>query len=400
MPSWADGWTSRRCARPSKSNVWKAGRSARASAACEFTVRIDRVDRLEDGRACLIDYKSGAADVDWRGDRPDNPQLPIYALLLPQALVAVAYGRINASECSFRGRVRARRKYSSRGPREPRWRAWQSLAALDGVVVAAHRDAGGGVCRGARRGGSAAAGVRVLPFARPVSCPLIPIEMCQGRRGPPPGHRGERIGPGAGAGGQRQDHAAGAALFEPARLERCAGAHSGADLHQPRGAGDARARDRRVAGRFARRLCPPSMNRQTWSLAAAAKRHLQARANRYRTSAVPAAHRDHRCVQRLAGGPAADHGGSGRSAQYGGERARRCTRRRRGARWRMTGPIRSGRRSSGLLALDDQRWRRLVELIAEMLPSRDRWLPLLAGRLQAASSLDEAQLRARAAALR
>jgi len=67
----------------------------------EFTVRIDRVDRLEDGARVLIDYKSGAAVADWRGDRPDNPQLPIYALSLPQALVAVAYGRINASECSF-----------------------------------------------------------------------------------------------------------------------------------------------------------------------------------------------------------------------------------------------------------------------------------------------------------
>ena len=36
-----------------------------------------------------------------------------------------------------------------------------------------------------------------------------------------------------------------------------------------------------------------------------------------------------------------------------------------------------------VLALGDQRWRQLVDLIAEMLPSRDRWLPLLAGRLQA-----------------
>jgi ATP-dependent helicase/nuclease subunit B len=67
----------------------------------EFTVRIDRVDRLEDGARVLIDYKSGAVVADWRGDRPDNPQLPIYALVLPQALVAVAYGRINTSECSF-----------------------------------------------------------------------------------------------------------------------------------------------------------------------------------------------------------------------------------------------------------------------------------------------------------
>jgi ATP-dependent helicase/nuclease subunit A len=45
-----------------------------------------------------------------------------------------------------------------------------------------------------------------------------------------------------------------------------------------------------------------------------------------------------------------------------------------------------------VLALDDQRWRKLVKLIAEMLPSRDRWLPLLAGRLRAASAMDEPQL--------
>jgi ATP-dependent helicase/nuclease subunit A len=47
-----------------------------------------------------------------------------------------------------------------------------------------------------------------------------------------------------------------------------------------------------------------------------------------------------------------------------------------------------------VLALDDQRWRALVKLIAEMLPSRDRWLPLLAGRLQAAAALDAGQLLA------
>jgi hypothetical protein len=79
----------------------EAGAQRAVFGGVEFNVRIDRVDRLEDGARVLIDYKSGAAGVDWRGDRPDNPQLPIYALLLPQALVAVAYGRINASECSF-----------------------------------------------------------------------------------------------------------------------------------------------------------------------------------------------------------------------------------------------------------------------------------------------------------
>jgi len=67
----------------------------------EFRVRIDRVDRLPDGARVLIDYKTGAADPDWRGERPDNPQLPVYALLSPDALVAVAYGKVNAAESGF-----------------------------------------------------------------------------------------------------------------------------------------------------------------------------------------------------------------------------------------------------------------------------------------------------------
>jgi ATP-dependent helicase/nuclease subunit A len=45
-----------------------------------------------------------------------------------------------------------------------------------------------------------------------------------------------------------------------------------------------------------------------------------------------------------------------------------------------------------VLALDDQRWRSLLELLAKMLPSRDRWLALLAGRLRVASALDAEQL--------
>jgi len=70
-------------------------------AGLDFKVRVDRVDRLSDGARVLIDYKTGAARTDWRSDRPDNPQLPMYALLQPESLVAVAYGRVNAAECRF-----------------------------------------------------------------------------------------------------------------------------------------------------------------------------------------------------------------------------------------------------------------------------------------------------------
>jgi probable DNA repair protein len=67
----------------------------------EFNVRIDRIDRLADGGRVLLDYKTGMAVPDWRGERPENPQLPIYALARPEGLVAVAYAQVNASECGF-----------------------------------------------------------------------------------------------------------------------------------------------------------------------------------------------------------------------------------------------------------------------------------------------------------
>jgi probable DNA repair protein len=78
-------------------------RNVRAAqiAGLEFRARVDRVDRLADGARVLIDYKTGSAAPDWRGDRPDNPQLPFYALLLPDDLVAVAYARVKAGDFGF-----------------------------------------------------------------------------------------------------------------------------------------------------------------------------------------------------------------------------------------------------------------------------------------------------------
>jgi probable DNA repair protein len=70
-------------------------------AGLDFEVRIDRVDQLEDGARVLLDYKTGAARPDWRGERPDNPQLPIYALLKPDELIAVAYAKVNAADPGF-----------------------------------------------------------------------------------------------------------------------------------------------------------------------------------------------------------------------------------------------------------------------------------------------------------
>ena len=66
--------------------------------------RVDRVDRLPDGGRLLIDYKSGAADPrDWLGERPDEPQLPIYAVSDPQALTAVLFAQLLTGDLRYRG---------------------------------------------------------------------------------------------------------------------------------------------------------------------------------------------------------------------------------------------------------------------------------------------------------
>ncbi|HYC36711.1 MAG TPA: PD-(D/E)XK nuclease family protein [Usitatibacter sp.] len=67
--------------------------------------RIDRIDRLEGGGLAIIDYKSGNVRVGaWMGERPDDPQLPLYALAAGQGDVrAVAYARLKAGDRGFSG---------------------------------------------------------------------------------------------------------------------------------------------------------------------------------------------------------------------------------------------------------------------------------------------------------
>jgi ATP-dependent helicase/nuclease subunit B len=61
-------------------------------------VRVDRVDTVGDG-LFFVDYKTGA-NVDpkqWSGPRPDDPQLPLYALLAePDELKGVAFAKVRA----------------------------------------------------------------------------------------------------------------------------------------------------------------------------------------------------------------------------------------------------------------------------------------------------------------
>ena len=67
--------------------------------------RIDRIDRLTDGSQVIIDYKTGLATVsDWLGERPVEPQLPLYTLgRRGTELAAVAFAKVRRGESGFVG---------------------------------------------------------------------------------------------------------------------------------------------------------------------------------------------------------------------------------------------------------------------------------------------------------
>src|SRR5271163_3908395 len=137
--------------------------------------------------------------------------------------------------------------------------------------------------------------------------------------------------------------------------------------------------------------CPQGMDRRTWDLAAAANRHMQAlnldltsQPSRLRIETIDAFNSWLANQLPVAAGLGVNLRILTDAKPMYEEAARRALAHAETDQF--------GAAVDRVLALDDQRWRKLVELIADMLPSRDRWLPLLAGRLFAASALDESQL--------
>ncbi len=77
----------------------------------ELSVKVDRIDRLADGSCAVIDYKTGRTNslATWLGDRPQHPQLPLYALALirdsgnNEIIGCMAYGRVRHADCGYQG---------------------------------------------------------------------------------------------------------------------------------------------------------------------------------------------------------------------------------------------------------------------------------------------------------
>jgi probable DNA repair protein len=69
-------------------------------------VKLDRVDRLPTAEHIVLDYKSGNCSASsWLGSRPQEPQMPMYALGVPD-VVAIAFAQVKMGEMGFKGFAR------------------------------------------------------------------------------------------------------------------------------------------------------------------------------------------------------------------------------------------------------------------------------------------------------
>ncbi|MGE5159882.1 MAG: PD-(D/E)XK nuclease family protein, partial [Betaproteobacteria bacterium] len=132
-------------------------RRALAIGPLSLTGRLDRVDRLADGRTIVIDYKTGtkAGVRSWLGARPDEPQLPLYLVASEPDARALAFARVRAGEKAFvalaeeegllpKASVEWNREHATWSALVEAWRAELTRLATDfagGVAVVAPKRA-------------------------------------------------------------------------------------------------------------------------------------------------------------------------------------------------------------------------------------------------------------------
>lgn len=71
-----------------------------------LNLRLDRVDQVEGGRL-ILDYKTGEVSLNgWEGDRPEQPQLPLYAAFASTgALAGALFAQVQPTKSRLLGRV-------------------------------------------------------------------------------------------------------------------------------------------------------------------------------------------------------------------------------------------------------------------------------------------------------
>lgn len=69
-----------------------------------FSLRIDRIDKLDTTQAMIIDYKTGKPrHIDWLEERCDYPQLPLYCLSYPETVRSFAILHLRSNKIMLQG---------------------------------------------------------------------------------------------------------------------------------------------------------------------------------------------------------------------------------------------------------------------------------------------------------
>ncbi len=72
----------------------------------EIKLQVDRIDQIDDGSHWIIDYKTGKPDMRaWFGDRPTEPQLPLYCLSHKEPVSGLLFAQLRSNEVELKGCV-------------------------------------------------------------------------------------------------------------------------------------------------------------------------------------------------------------------------------------------------------------------------------------------------------
>ncbi len=72
--------------------------------ALQINLRVDRIDRLANDELLVVDYKSGNAQIRyWLGERPQQPQLPLYVYALGERCTGAAFAVVRSLEAGYKG---------------------------------------------------------------------------------------------------------------------------------------------------------------------------------------------------------------------------------------------------------------------------------------------------------
>lgn len=101
----------------------------------ELKTYADRIDRLDDGRLVIVDYKTGEPKIaDWFTERIAEPQLPLYSVAVEKKVAGVVFGQVKKGSVKYLGvAADAHIIPGAKGP-EAKRSVMEDFSSLDDVI--------------------------------------------------------------------------------------------------------------------------------------------------------------------------------------------------------------------------------------------------------------------------